>query len=208
MGQNNSTSFLVNQVVFYTVYLDVFGFYFLIFNAEYPIIIIFLYLAKMIDTVYDVTVGYCDVVPEKGEMDIFRGNIPQEVQFLIHKYPISALPQNKEDLDNWCVEKWKEKERCLEKFYSGTKTFEGQEDGKLENLSGQAVYTVIFILAFWIYGVLISAWLMLTSPFVLWGSVVIMAAYVIIGKYFGGVDYISIASFNFTQDLTHKARTT
>nr|XP_054758207.1 lysocardiolipin acyltransferase 1-like [Lytechinus pictus] len=163
---------------------------------------------KMIDTVYDVTVAYCDTVPEKGEIDIFRGNVPKEMQFLIHKYPVSALPQNKEDLDNWCVEKWKEKEHRLEKFYTGNKTFEGQEDGKLENLSSQSVWKVYFIIACWVYGVLFSAYLLLTSSFVLWGSVVIMTAYVVIGKYFGGVDNISIASFNFTQDLTHKARTT
>ncbi|XP_054758207.2 lysocardiolipin acyltransferase 1-like [Lytechinus pictus] len=162
----------------------------------------------MIDTVYDVTVAYCDTVPEKGEIDIFRGNVPKEMQFLIHKYPVSALPQNKEDLDNWCVEKWKEKEHRLEKFYTGNKTFEGQEDGKLENLSSQSVWKVYFIIACWVYGLLFSAYLMLTSSFVLWGSVVIMTAYVVIGKYFGGVDNISIASFNFTQDLTHKARTT
>lgn len=163
---------------------------------------------KMIDSVYDITVGYCDTVPEKGEMDIGNGNIPQEMQFLINRYPISALPQNKEDLDNWCVEKWKEKESCLEKFYTGGKTFEGHVDGKLTDLTSQSVWFVYFTLAFWGLALPVAIWAMCTSSMVLWGSVLVMAAYVIIGKYFGGVDRISIASFNFTQDLTHKARAT
>ncbi|XP_071506274.1 lysocardiolipin acyltransferase 1-like [Diadema antillarum] len=163
---------------------------------------------KMIDAVYDVTVGYCDVIPEKGELDIFNGNVPKEMQFLIQRYPIDALPQNREDLNNWCVEKWKEKERRLETFYTGSKTFEGQVPGELVNLSEQSRLFSGFVMAFWIASMLLSVWAMLTSTTVLWTVVLVMAVYVVLGKYFEGVDHLSIASFNFTQDLTHKARTT
>eukprot|EP00057_Strongylocentrotus_purpuratus_P004138 XP_003728105.1 PREDICTED: lysocardiolipin acyltransferase 1-like [Strongylocentrotus purpuratus] len=163
---------------------------------------------KKIDTVYDVTVAYCDVIPEKGEIDFFRGNVPQEMEFLIHKYPVSALPNNKEDLDNWCVEKWKEKEARLEKFYTGAKTFEGQEDGKLENLSTQCLPKVYFVITFWVTLFFGTLYAMFVSSFFFWSVAFIITAYVVMGKYFGGADNLAISSFNFTQDITHKARAT
>ena len=162
----------------------------------------------MVDAVYDVTVAYCDRVTEMGELDILYGNVPKQMEFHVQRYPISSLPQNKEDLDNWCVEKWKEKEALLQKFYEGGRTFEGLVDGKMTNLSAQAVWFVYYVIAFWVVSFFATIWAIWTYSVVFWGVVLIMATYVVIGKYFGGVDNISIASFNFTQDLTHKPRAT
>lgn len=157
---------------------------------------------------YDVTVGYGDIVTEKGELDILQGNIPKQMQFLVKRHPIASLPQNKEDLDNWCVEKWKEKETLLEKFYEQGHTFEGHVDGKMTTLTEQGVWYAYYVIAFWVASFLATIYCFWTYSAMTYATVLVMIAYVVIGKYFGGVDRLSIASFNFTQDLTHKQCTT
>ena len=41
--------------------------------------------AHSLDAIYDVTIGYPDVVPEEGEADVARGEMPNEVNFAVKR---------------------------------------------------------------------------------------------------------------------------
>ncbi|KAL4238498.1 Lysocardiolipin acyltransferase 1 [Mactra antiquata] len=71
---------------------------------------------EILDFVVDITIAYPGTIPQ-NEMDIVKGNFPSEIHFLIKKYPNSIIPSQKEDLEDWCKEKWHEKENVLKNFY-------------------------------------------------------------------------------------------
>jgi len=67
--------------------------------------------------VYDVTLGYPDMVPET-EQDLMDGNFPNEVHFHIKRHPISTLPTTYIGLEKWLQELWREKDQILDNFYT------------------------------------------------------------------------------------------
>lgn len=48
---------------------------------------------------------------------MIKGNYPSEVHFLIYSIPAEALPSQKDDIENWCKEKWQRKEITLQQFH-------------------------------------------------------------------------------------------
>lgn len=79
---------------------------------------------KYIRYVYDITVGYPKgVVCE--EIDILKkGLFPSEIHFHIKKYNIEDLPaDDEEEISNWLCNLWRDKEHCLDQFYSKNKMF-------------------------------------------------------------------------------------
>ena len=70
-----------------------------------------------LDAVYDVTIGYPDVLP-KTEVEIAKGIMPREVHFHIKSYDDRDLPRDDEQLGQWCKDRWAEKEERLKQFYT------------------------------------------------------------------------------------------
>ncbi len=70
-----------------------------------------------LDAVYDVTIGYPDVLP-KTEVEIAKGIMPREVHFHIKSYGDRDLPRDDEQLEQWCKDRWAEKEERLKQFYT------------------------------------------------------------------------------------------
>ncbi|KAJ8045621.1 Lysocardiolipin acyltransferase 1 [Holothuria leucospilota] len=76
--------------------------------------------AKLIDSVMDITVGYPDLIPTK--FDPFSGLFPREVQFNMQRYQVSEFPEEAEKIEQWCIDRWAEKEKYLETFYTEKKS--------------------------------------------------------------------------------------
>ena len=70
-----------------------------------------------LDAVYDVTIGYPDVLP-KTEIELVKGMMPREVHFHIKCYDDKDLPRDDEELGQWCKDRWEEKEERLKQFYT------------------------------------------------------------------------------------------
>ncbi|XP_045522488.1 lysocardiolipin acyltransferase 1-like [Pieris brassicae] len=67
-------------------------------------------------SVYDVTVAYD--TPAQTELDLLRGNVPRHVYFYFKRYAIEELPSEEEALRTWLMNRWTEKNACLQKFHT------------------------------------------------------------------------------------------
>ena len=71
-----------------------------------------------IDAVYDITVGYPDVLA-KTEVDMFVNNkIPREIHYHITRFDASTIPDTKQEMETWLRKRWHEKEERLHMFYT------------------------------------------------------------------------------------------
>jgi len=79
-----------------------------------------------LEAVYDVTVGYPDVIAQ-GELDLLKGNLPSQVHLLFERFEDADLPATA-DLDSdetelsalsdWLSVRWRAKEARLRRFYA------------------------------------------------------------------------------------------
>ncbi len=70
-----------------------------------------------IDAVYDVTVGYPDILA-KTEVDMLKNSkIPREIHYHVIKYDTASLPEEDDDIEQWLRARWSEKEERLKSFY-------------------------------------------------------------------------------------------
>ena len=72
---------------------------------------------KNLDAIYDMTVGYPDVLA-KTELDMLNSRIPREIHYHSKVYKISELPKSDQELEAWLRERWREKEERLRLFYT------------------------------------------------------------------------------------------
>ena len=71
-----------------------------------------------IDAVYDITVGYPDVLA-KTEPDMFVNNkIPREIHYHITRFDVSTIPDTEQEKETWLRKIWHEKEERLRLFYT------------------------------------------------------------------------------------------
>jgi lysocardiolipin and lysophospholipid acyltransferase len=68
--------------------------------------------SDLIDTVDDVTIGYEGKFPVT-ELDLLKGHIPKVVHFHVKRYNINEIPQEDEQIDQWLLKCWDEKENRL-----------------------------------------------------------------------------------------------
>ena len=71
-------------------------------------------LGDHLDAVYDTTIGYEDGVPSLWQWA--KGHV-RKVHLHVRRYPISDLPQDKEDLANWLYARYQEKDALLAHYY-------------------------------------------------------------------------------------------
>ncbi len=105
---------------------------------------------KSLDAVHDVTLGYKNGFCY-GELDLLSGKFPGEIHVYIKRHDITSLPRDSGSLDNWCTQKWSEKEKCLEKFYeegefTGVDSITKEDQVQSEE---SAMLKMKFILVFW-----------------------------------------------------------
>lgn len=147
----------------------------------------------MLDCVTDITIAYPGTIPQ-NEIDIIKGNFPTEIHFLIDWYPNKDIPANKDDLDNWCKERWNQKEKVLKEFYE-KKSFisHSQQLKSNESLIG-ALFMYSWV-AWTTWHVFITY--MLWSYPILWLYVTICTImYVCISKYTPGFNLLIASAMN------------
>jgi lysocardiolipin and lysophospholipid acyltransferase len=77
-----------------------------------------------LDAVYDITMGYPDVVPQ-GEIGAARGNYPHEIHIDVKRFAVDELPGDDAALEAWLKERWRLKEAQLTRFYEHKATLSG-----------------------------------------------------------------------------------
>ena len=98
----------------------------------------------MLESVVDITIAYPHSIPQK-ESDIVRGNFPSEIHLYIDTFPKEDIPDNKDDLDRWCTNRWKIKEEFLSNFYEKKTVPDYQER---EHLCNEDLITSIIFVTF------------------------------------------------------------
>ncbi|XP_070578991.1 lysocardiolipin acyltransferase 1-like [Ptychodera flava] len=144
---------------------------------------------SMLDAVHDITIGYPKNIPQ-NELDILKGNFPREIHFHIKRHPVVTLPISEEGLQNWCKQKWKEKEELLKNFYQ-RKAFHNATNVdvgisfrlQLMFVSSIMIYTTIN--AFFLY-------LLITTTIGLYFFIIACIFYTIAVYVFGGLDRLEI----------------
>ncbi|XP_041107027.1 lysocardiolipin acyltransferase 1-like isoform X1 [Polyodon spathula] len=76
-----------------------------------------------LDAVHDITVAYPQNIPQT-ERHLVTGHFPREIHFHVQRYPVKALPEGTAELQDWCQERWREKEQRLRDFYTGGHCFD------------------------------------------------------------------------------------
>eukprot|EP00794_Sanderia_malayensis_P020174 gene20174-22149_t len=142
-----------------------------------------------LDAVHDVTVGYKNGFCY-GEMDLASGKFPGEIHVYIERHNIKSLPRDSDSIDNWCVQRWSEKEKRLEKFYAQGKFDEGscRLDGTKLYQEESAQLKMKFVLVFWplfLCAVFYALWHFWLSR---WFAVVVCFYHVVQLVVFGGTD--------------------
>lgn len=141
----------------------------------------------------DITIAYPGTIPQ-NESDIFKGNFPSEIHFFVEHFHGNTIPSHKDDLDNWCKERWSRKEVMLRNFYE-VKSFrrEGREVYCNESLIGSLfVYTWLA----WTALELVIAYLLWTYP-LLWLYVVVCTVfYTLVSKFTKGFNILIADAIN------------
>ncbi|XP_033104011.1 lysocardiolipin acyltransferase 1-like [Anneissia japonica] len=159
----------------------------------------------MIDAVYDVNMGYPEGIPINGEVDILNGRFPGEVHTKIRRYPISSLPTTDKDIQEWCLQRWMEKEETLRKFYEDDRKFVNDTcvdspggDTPLEGKSCRQRSNPIFLylsLVYWLVFLLVSLYFLYAYSLARWFFLVVCVFYAVQGLLRDGIDQLIVSCF-------------
>nr|XP_022901636.1 lysocardiolipin acyltransferase 1-like [Onthophagus taurus] len=78
-----------------------------------------------LDAIYDVTIAYCDTIPQT-ELDILKGNFPKMIKIHFTRFPSDILPKTKDGLNSFLKERWESKERILKEFFNSGNFLHGK----------------------------------------------------------------------------------
>ena len=68
------------------------------------------------ESVVDITIAYPHRIPQNAS-DILRGDFPSEIHLYVDTFTKEDIPDSKDELDLWCINRWKIKEEFLSNFY-------------------------------------------------------------------------------------------
>lgn len=77
-----------------------------------------------IDAVYDITIGYEGAVPSLWH---YMKGLVRRIHVHVRRFPIDDLPPAPDDLRQWLLDRWQEKDDLLDHFYAAG-TFPKQQD--------------------------------------------------------------------------------
>ncbi|XP_076841771.1 lysocardiolipin acyltransferase 1 [Brachyhypopomus gauderio] len=70
-----------------------------------------------LDAVHDITVAYPKNIPQT-ERHLLSGAFPREIHFHVRRFAADSLPTEPDLLQEWCRQRWAEKEQRLRTFYA------------------------------------------------------------------------------------------
>jgi lysocardiolipin and lysophospholipid acyltransferase len=145
-----------------------------------------------IKSVVDLTIGYPVNIPW-GFKSFVCGNFPEEVHFDIKRYPIGDMPKGDTELQEWCSQRFEEKEEVLKGFYS-----RGRFDKPPVELvvpEAQIHREMLLCLISWITFIIVTVTLVFVSS--LWRWVCILGSAVYVGlTAFGGLEKTVLDAHN------------
>jgi len=143
---------------------------------------------KIVDYVYDVTIGF-PVNLCYGEIDLLKGDFPDEVHLYFKKYRIKDLPVEDEALGKWCCDRFEEKEKRLKNFYRDLKFTGPKAEQNVTNRlqEDHASVTNYISLIFWVSFVLYSFYLVSSSTLVMVYTLIVVVAHAVL-SYYRGMD--------------------
>ena len=144
----------------------------------------------ILDTVHDVTIGY-PVNLCYGEIDVLKGKFPKEVHVHIKRYHMKQIPSDSEKVNEWCQDKFKEKEKRLEKFYEN-KHFENEpvlyKDQDTMKRSNTDMFSILFFWTLFLTIIIYAVYFYLTFRYYFY----IMLAFYSILSVLGGTDKLQL----------------
>lgn len=144
-------------------------------------------------SVHDVTIGYKNGFCY-GELDLFRGKFPGEIHVYITRYDIDSLPQDSDSLDNWCIQRFAEKEERLEKFYKDGAFMEHNSISTSDTIETEiaAKRKMQLALLFWCTFLAIVFYLIYYYWFFRWFGVLVSLFHLVVQVVFGGTDLLQL----------------
>jgi len=137
--------------------------------------------AQSVQALYDLTIAYPGAGPQAE--DLVFGRYPKAVHFHVRRYLLSQLPENDDDLADWCKQRFVEKEIMLSKFHQNG-YFEDRLDqipdlSKTPDIRGN----LWFWLSFWTVFVLTSLYLLYLSSYVRYSFVSACLFYLVMSRF-------------------------
>lgn len=151
-------------------------------------------LEKKLRSLYDITLAFPDRIVQ-NELQFASGHRPQALCFHVRRYDVEKdLPpvSNSDELQKWLIDRWREKEEELQKFYeSDTRRLSSDRLRPLKPNDRQKIF-LAFSSLFWIS--LTSLWIYWLCAFPYMWLYVLTATttFIIIGRIFGGIERLEL----------------
>ncbi|XP_063775005.1 lysocardiolipin acyltransferase 1 [Pseudophryne corroboree] len=159
-----------------------------------------------LDAIHDITVAYPHNIPQT-EKHILSGNFPKEIHFHVSRYPVSSLPVSKEALQQWCQERWQEKESRLRAFYEGERYFDATRRSRIPPCKSEfRVHLIKFAsLLYWTSFITASFVALTMCSIVRWYTLAMIVVFILQEKFFGGLELIELACHRYHNGRQHTA---
>lgn len=109
-----------------------------------------------VKNIYDVTVGYADLIVQSEFQLILQGACPKNIHFHVSKVDIDSLPEQDESVTKWLINRWNEKESKLSYFYNNSnleqqRTFMKEPNDVVFELTTRDAIIYGAVVLFWLY---------------------------------------------------------
>ncbi|CAJ0582038.1 unnamed protein product, partial [Mesorhabditis spiculigera] len=147
--------------------------------------------------IYDVTVGYKDKIVQTETDIIMEGVCPQEVHYQMIRIPIDQLPLGDQQLADWLVKRWADKEEKLRQFYGSPReqTFDNTPTGQEYFLTPEGERRGNILVIGWTLGTFAWIFGLLPYPMLSLLTVYGISYYLIVCLVYGGVEFLAIERF-------------
>jgi lysocardiolipin and lysophospholipid acyltransferase len=150
---------------------------------------------KEVTSVYDVTMGYPDVIPQSEKL-LLVGNLPYEIHIHTKRYPVSAIPSHPEQQKEWLEDVWRQKEEQLAAFYEQNLDLLGRPRSSPSSASSPPFTPILWLqiaicFSSQLFFMLLHAWLRWHYPlFFLYDF--LATAFYIVASLRGGLDLFEL----------------
>ncbi|KAJ8401168.1 hypothetical protein AAFF_G00387500 [Aldrovandia affinis] len=147
-----------------------------------------------LDAIHDITVAYPQNIPQT-ERHLILGLFPREIHFHVRRYPVSALPGAGAALQEWCQERWAEKEARLRDFYTGGRCFDASGRSRIPPCKTELRVMLIKAasLLYWSAFIALCCAGLVLSPLVRAYFLVMVLFYLGQHRFVGGLELLELA---------------
>ncbi|KAK1170440.1 lysocardiolipin acyltransferase 1-like [Acipenser oxyrinchus oxyrinchus] len=158
-----------------------------------------------LDAVHDITVAYPQNIPQT-ERHLVTGQFPREIHFHVQRYPVKALPEGTTELQDWCQERWREKEQRLRDFYTGGHCFDTSGRSRIPPCKSEFRVMLIKMasLVYWTGFIMLSFTALYYSSLLRYYLLLVTVFFVAQERVVGGLEVLELACHRW-RNLPEKA---